>query len=353
MPVGMIKYYHTSFGLSREAFMLNHDYRTELLNDIQSKMYGMFSKEQIDVFSNVLTNVLNDYSVTKSSTEIVPYDDGNARMLKKYSACLIVNGKSEKTVVAYSHTIRKLAEFLQKPYEDMDTFDIRYFLASEKKRGLSDRTLENMRANLSAFFQWMTLEEIFSKNPCMRIAPIKYADKVRFPFSSVEIDALRSACKNLKERALIEFLLSSGVRVSELSDMKITDVDMDTLSVHVVCGKGAKGRKTYIDELCKVHLQKYLLAREEKQDILFCNRLHEKLNPGGVRFILKSIGERAGVENVHPHRFRRTFATNLSKRGMDIQEIRKLLGHSNINTTLGYIYTDDSKVHASYRQYTN
>jgi len=332
--------------------MLNHDYRTELINDVQSKIYDMFPTEQTDIFIDALTNVLNEYSVAKSSTEVATYDDGNARLLKKYSACLIVDGKSEKTVLAYSYTIRKLAELLQKPYQDTDTFDIRYFLALEKQRGISDRTLENMRANLSAFFQWMTLEEIIPKNPCMRIAPIKYADKVRFPFSSVEIDALRSACKNLKERALIEFLLSSGVRVSELSDMKVTDIDMDTLSVHVVCGKGAKGRKTYIDELCKSHLQKYLLAREETHDILFCNRLHEKMKPGGIRFILKSIGKRAGVEDVHPHRFRRTFATNLSKRGMDIQEIRKLLGHSNINTTLEYIYTDDSKVHASYRQYT-
>ena len=134
--------------------------------------------------------------------------------------------------------------------------------------------------------------------------------------------------------------------------MKITDVDFGSLSVHVVHGKGVKERVTYIDDLAKTHLQKYLLSRTEDGVCLFYNRNHQQINPGGIRAILKAIESRSGVSNVHPHRFRRTFATNLSKRGMEIQEIRKLLGHSNINTTLEYIYTDDSKIHALYKQYT-
>ena len=328
------------------------DLRTEFIQLVNESLITIYSAEETDIISSIITKALNNYELTERSTDLVIYDDENTRLLKRYCACLLIDGKSEKTVHAYRYTILKMDECLRKPFKETDAYDIRYFLACEKERGVADQTLENTRANLSAFFQWLTMEEFISKNPCLRIKPIKCAEKVRLAFSSVEIDKIRSSCKSLKERAIIEFLLSSGVRVSELCQMKLTDVDFETLAVHVVHGKGSKERVTYIDELTKTHLQRYLLAREETGDFLFFNRLHKQINPGGIRSILKTIEKRSGVSNIHPHRFRRTFATNLSRRGMDIQEIRKLLGHSNINTTLAYIHTDDSRIHASYRQFT-
>ena len=332
--------------------MSKKDCRTAFLQTINESLINIYPSEEVDLVSSIIVKALNSYELTERSTDLVVYDDENTKLLKKYCACLLIDGKSKKTVEAYRHTIMKLDECLRKNFTEMDAYDIRYFLACEKDRGNSDRTLENKRANLSAFFQWLALEELIPKNPCFKIKPIKCTEKVRTAFSPVEIDMLRSACRNLKERAIVEFLLASGVRVSELCQMKITDVDFGNLSVHVVHGKGAKERVTYIDDLAKTHLQKYLLSRTEDGVCLFYNRNHQQINPGGIRAILKKLETRSGVSNVHPHRFRRTFATNLSKRGMDIQEIRKLLGHSNINTTLEYIYTDDSKIHALYKQYT-
>lgn len=332
--------------------MSKKDCRTAFLQTINESLISIYPSEEVEVISGIIIKALSSYELTERSTDLIVYDDENARLLKRYCACLLIDGKSKKTVEAYRLTIVKLAECIQKNYTEMDAYDIRYFLACEKDRGNSDRTLENKRANLSAFFQWMTLEELINKNPCFKIKPIKCAEKVRTAFSQVEIDQLRSACKNLKERAIIEFLLASGVRVSELCQMTLADISFDNLSVHVVHGKGAKERVTFIDDLAKTHLQKYLLARSEDGVCLFYNRRHQQINPGGIRSILKTIEKRSGVSNVHPHRFRRTFATNLSKRGMDIQEIRKLMGHSNINTTLAYIHTDDTKIHALYRQYT-
>lgn len=199
----------------------------------------------------------------------------------------------------------------------------------------------------------MTDDEIIQKNPLVKIKPIKVPKEIRTAFSDVEMDALRSACKSVKERALVEFLVSTGVRVSELTGMKVEDVNLENLSVHVIHGKGDKERMTYTTPVAAKHLIAYLRSRKEKGSImLFCNREGGMLSTRWIQLLLKKIGARAGVENVHPHRFRRTFATNLSKRGMEIQEIQKLLGHANINTTMIYVSTDDSMIKASYSRYS-
>lgn len=146
--------------------------------------------------------------------------------------------------------------------------------------------------------------------------------------------------------------MASGVRVSELCSIRLSDINFDTLAVIVREGKGSKQRTVYINELANKHLVEYLTDRNLSGDYLFYNKKREKLNPGGVRFLLKEIENRAGINNVHPHRFRRTFATGLANRGMDIQEIGKLLGHANLNTTLTYIYSSEEKIRTSYLKYS-
>lgn len=328
------------------------DYRTEVIKKATESLAFILSAEQVEAVAEEMTKALDGYDVQPKHTEIVPYDGANEVILKRFMACLLIGGKSEKTIAQYRRTAEKLAKSVQKHYTDMDVYDIRLFLAYEKSRGVSQRTLENTRANLSAFFQWLTQEDLIPKNPIMNIDPIKFPDKVRLPFSSVEIDALRFACKTPKERAIVELLLSTGIRVSEMTNIQIPDVDFNNLSVHITKGKGSKERTVYMNELARTHLQTYLIGRKETGIHLFYNHKHEPLNPGGVRHILNMIAGRARITNVHPHRFRRTFASGLANRGMDIQEIKKLLGHSDINTTLEYVYTSDEKVKISYKRYS-
>lgn len=327
------------------------DYKLQFIKQVEIELASALGSEQFETTINAITRILNDYDVTKSGTDIVPYSNVNEMLLNTYSGCLLIGGKSEKTIAQYRRTAMKLSNFVNKTFPEMGVYDIRLFLAAEKQRGVSNRTLENTRANLSAFFQWMHQEEHIAKNPCMNIKPIKYTDKVRLPFSTVEIDAIRMACKTSKERAIIELLLSSGLRVSELTSLEIDDVNFNDMSIHVRKGKGSKERTVYMNDLARTHLQAYLMERGNLTRNLFANVKKEALNAGGVRHILKTIGSRAGVDNVHPHRFRRTFATGLASRGMDIQEIQKLLGHTNINTTLEYVFTSDEKTHASYLKY--
>ena len=327
------------------------DYKLQFIKQVELELASVLGAEQFEITINAITRILNDYDVSQIGTDIVPYSNINEVLLNTYSGCLLIGGKSEKTIAQYRRTAIKLADFVSKPFPEMGVYDIRLFLAAEKQRGVSNRTLENTRANLSAFFQWMHQEEHISKNPCMNIKPIKYTDKVRLPFSTVEIDAIRMSCKTSKERAIIELLLSSGIRVSELTSLEIDDVNFNDMSIHVRKGKGSKERTVYMNDLARTHLKTYLMERGNLSRNLFVNVKKEVLNAGGVRHILKMIGSRAGVDNVHPHRFRRTFATGLASRGMDIQEIQKLLGHSNINTTLEYVFTSDEKAHASYLKY--
>lgn len=328
------------------------DYRMNFVREVETNLACHYDPEEIAQISNLVVKALEGYELTERCTDLALRDDTNEKLIRRFRACMMVDGKSDKTAYQYVRTIRKLSDMIGRPFTEMGAYDVRYFLAMEQERGMSQRTLENTRANISAFFQWMTEDEIIPKNPVTKIRPIKFPSEVKKAFSEVELDALRSACKTIKERALIEFLVSTGVRVSELASMKIEDINLDTLAVHVIHGKGAKERMTYTTAVAAKHLISYLKNRNEENPALFCNKNHEPIEPGGIRFILNTIAQRAGVENVHPHRFRRTFATNLSRRGMELQEIQKLLGHSDINTTLVYVNTDDSKVQASYRRYT-
>lgn len=328
------------------------DYKSQFISEVSEALVGQLKQNDIELVSDEMAIALKNYELTKNITELVKYEGANEMILKRYKACLVIAGRSEKTIAQYERTAKKLFIALQKNYTDMNVSDLRYFLAYEKSRGVSNRTLENTRVQISAFFTWLLDEELIGKNPCRSIAPIKYPKEVRLPFSAIEIDAIRSACRTKKERAIIEFLLASGVRVSELCTIRISDINFDTLSVVVREGKGAKQRTVYINDLASKHLIEYLTNRNVTGDYLFYNKQREQLNPGGVRHILKEIEKRAGVSDVHPHRFRRTFATGLANRGMEIQEIGKLLGHSNLNTTLTYVYTSDEKVRTSYLRYS-
>jgi len=327
------------------------DYRHDLIRSIELSLSSVLEVETLNEVTNKIICVLSNYEITERCTEIIPFDDTNTRIIKRYAACLNIDGKSKKTIYAYTREIKKFSAFIGKPLPEVGVYDIRYYLATEKQRGVSDRSLENTRSYLAAFYQWMTNEELIPKNPCLCIKPIKYLDKQRLPFSSIEMDKLRHACKTPRERALIEMLATSGVRVSELSGMNVEDIDFSTLAVIVHNGKGGKERTTYINDVARSHVQKYLLSRHDTNTCLICNNIGGRIKPDSIRILLKTIGERAGVDNVHPHRFRRTFATGLAARGMAVQEIQKLLGHTNVNTTLQYVSTDNMKVRASYNQY--
>lgn len=328
------------------------DYRNEFIQNLKCNIRSYLDQTYMDqVIANVI-ELLDGYELSERTTSLITHDDINASIVKTYMNSLILDGKSEKTAYVYLRHLKRFSGFLGgKNWTFVTTFDVRNYLANLKVRGLSNVSLENTRTTLSAFFQWMANEEYIEKNPCSAVKPIKCTKEIKQPFSVIEQDALKNHCLTIKERAIVELLLSSGVRVSELVDLEISDVDFSNKSIRIKHGKGDKERVTYVNDLTHSYLIKYLMDSGIETGALFQTNRH-KYTPSGIRTMLKRLAKRAQVENVHPHRFRRTFATTLASRGMDIQDIKTLMGHTDINTTMLYVTSNDIKVNNSYRKFT-
>ena len=294
--------------------------------------------------------VLKDYDVVEEKREIIVPESREEQLLKLFQGTLLTEGKSSRSIYTYTRTVVRFREYINKPITEATTMDIRVWLAYMQAQ-VSLATCENYRLYLSAFFQWLTVEEFIDKNPMVKVKPIKHLKKEQLAFSSTEIDAIRSACGSVRNRAVIELLLSSGVRVEELTNLNKSDVNFSTLEVHVKCGKGGKARTTYMSEIAAMHLQKYLDTRNDESEAVFISNKRGRISTGCIREACHNLEKVSGVENIHPHRFRRTFATNLWSRGMDIRTIQILMGHSNINTTMTYIANDGERVKAEYKRH--
>lgn len=321
------------------------------IQSMRMRLAEMVDAETASAILDAMCYELRDYELTKKSTEIVPYEGDNAKVTKSYIACIIIEGKAKSTAKQYCYHIKKMFDFLgNKRYDEITSRDIMTWLASLKIKGNNNRTVSNNRNCVSAFFKWLFRESLIEKNPLDSIQTIKAPEEELKAFSSEEIDTIRSVCKKPVERAIVEMLLSSGLRVSELCNLKLEDVDFNSLTIYVKCGKGGKDRTTYFTPVARKYLRKYLKDNRHESEYVFTNHFGNQYTPGGIRRKTSDLAERCQI-HIHPHRFRRTLATDLAEKGMPIQEIQKLLGHTSIETTRKYIEVRKRKIEASYRQY--
>lgn len=328
-----------------------HNNKEQFIRSIQMRLALIVDADKAAEILGVIAYELRDYNMEKATTEIVPYDDDNDKIIKAYMACLIVEGKSKGTVLQYQRTAKRLFEFLgNKKFDTVTTLDIRSWLASLKLSGCKNVTINNQQNNVSAFFTWLFNEEMITKNPCSTIKQVKVPEEEKKAFTSDEVDTVRSNCDGLYERALVETLLSSGLRVAELCSLKTADIDFAKLTVYVKNGKGGKDRTTFITPVARKYLLSYIDNNKHKSDYVFTTKYGSKYTPYGIRKTTEKLSKKCGFR-VHPHRFRRTLATDLARKGMPIQEIQRLLGHSSISVTRKYIETRIEQVEASYRQY--
>lgn len=255
---------------------------------------------------------------------------------------------SSNTLKIYYNTIFNFIEQMDedKTLFDVKTADIRaYLMHYQDEHKCSSLTIDNMRRCFSSFYNWLEDEDYAIKNPVKKIKKIKSDKVIKKPFSHEELEMIKDACRNYRELALIEFLYSTGIRVSELCGLDISDLDFNQRE-GIVFGKGSKERVIYFDVRSKVHLLRYLNTRVDNNPALFVTKKYpfNRLEKSGVESIIREIGKRAGVEKCHPHRFRRTFATNLLDRGVPIEQVQILLGHNKIDTTLLYATVNTQSV---------
>lgn len=326
--------------------MMEEKFRMELLGILDKCM----EKEQIREVDMALTVLFQKYDVSERCTELALVDEqSNEKILKTYIASMRLEGHSEHTLDQYSDAVRKLLDDVPKDFADIKTNDIRYHLALyQSTHKVSPVTVDNKRRFLSTFFTWLTIEEIIPKNPMLRIKRIKQKKADKKPFSASELEKIRDNLQTPREKALVEFLLSTGCRVSEVANLRIGNIDFRSGEC-VVLGKGNKERTVYISDNAMYYLQQYLAERVcDATAPLFANGRGRGMSKCSIEQLTRKIGDRAGVKKVYPHRFRRTMATNAMKRGLPIQYIQAILGHSKIDTTMIYCSVSKEAVKAAY-----
>lgn len=345
---------------------------TELENDLIVALMPYINQDFISEAKMAITIALSKYDVSKVETALTVYEgDVNEQILKKFLSAKIASGKSRRTVGYYRQSIMFSLERIGKPYMDVTADDIRLYLAVRIHQDkVSKTTANNERRNLSSFYSWLQKEEILLKNPMSKIDSIKESKTKKKAFEQMELEELRYACRSARETAMIEVLLSTWCRVSEVVQIRIDEIRGDKLTAH---GKGDKDREVYLNARSQLAVKKYLEERTDSNPYLFpkakyAGSFKQKhtcfwyqdtklvddescMDAGSLESIVRGIGKRAGVPNTHPHRFRRTGATMALRSGMPLIQVSKLLGHENISTTQIYLDISDEELEQAHRKY--
>lgn len=277
----------------------------------------------------------------------------NNNTLTLFLAAKRVEGCSEKSLKYYSSTIKKMLDGIGKSEDKITTADLRVYLDNYQCQNKVNRvTVDNVRRILSTYFSWLEDEDYIPKSPVRRIHKVKTAKVVKETYTDEALESMRDNCDNLRDLAMLDFLSSTGVRVGELVNLNRQDIDFENREC-IVLGKGNKERKVYFDARTKIHLQKYLASRTDKNEALFVSLLkpNKRLQISGVEIRVRKIGKSLNLRKVHPHKFRRTLATMAIDKGMPIEQVQKLLGHQSIDTTLQYAMVNQSNVKNSCKKF--
>lgn len=324
------------------------DARQNMLNMIENGCAGILTVRDMPKVLRVINEVLDGFSVTQLHDEAL--NSGDDDLLGAFVASLKVSGRSEKTIVRYEYIIKRFMAYAKVRTRSVNVYHIRLWLSAEKERGIQDSTLEGNRQVLSSYFGWLHREGLIERNPMGNVGTIKVPKKLKKTYSGVDLERLNQACGCIRDRAILHFLRATGCRISEMTELNRNAVDLERLEC-IVHGKGDKERRVYLDDVAGEILREYLASRTDNEEALFIGKRLERLHPGGVRDMLKKLGKSAGVDHVHPHKFRRTKATDLTRHGMQIQEVAALLGHDKLDTTMRYVVLNNDDIKSSYRRY--
>lgn len=329
----------------------------KILEKIVNEMAPHLEQGQLEHLSNVLYINFHGKEIQEQCTELIPSGlEGDEAKVKMFIASKKAVNRQDNTLRQYTREIKNMLDFLGKRLEDITGMDLRYYYGvMREKRGIKMSTMQTRLHYLSSFWDFLTTEELVHSNPVKKVGLLKLEKVIKKPYSAEELEALRTSCGTLRDRALVEFLYSTGVRVSELVSLNVKDIEMGKQEL-IVYGKGSKERKTYLTDGAKFYLKRYLRTREQegledKPLFVTLDRPHDRLTVAGVQHMLRELGKRAGVENTHPHRFRRTIATDLLNRGMPIEQVKTFLGHEKLDTTMIYCNVRQESVQASHKKY--
>ena len=332
-----------------------YDMKETIIQTVLDGMRAVLTENQLDMLTDVTRKALSECEITPKATEEEQRNKENVELLGAFISSKKVEGCSDKTIHYYKSSIEKLIATVKKNVCDIATNDIRCYLAEQQEqRGLSKVTIDNLRRIYSSFFSWLEDEDYITKSPVRRIHKVRTDALVKEVLTDENIEVLRDSCQELRDIAMIDLLLSTGMRVGELVKINREDIDFQERQC-IVFGKGNKEREVYFNARTKIHLKKYLEQRTDTNPALFVS-LHEphtRLTISGVEVRLRQLGKRVNLNKVHPHKFRRTLATMAIDKGMPIEQVQKMLGHVKIDTTLHYAMVNQTNVKIAHRKFLN
>ena len=337
---------------------------------------------------------LHNVEIVPKVTDLVPYQgDVNEALLKRFIIAKKIKGCTERTLKGYYSRLRLVLAAIGKPATQIQPEDVQYYIAISMRRGLAKQTIDGNRLAMSSFYAWLQREGIVNVNPMERVDKIKYQPRKEDAFTDDEIERMRAALRNWRERAIFETLLSTGCRVSELANIMLDDISGDEITV---LGKGEKYRKVYLNAKASLAVERYLAERNDGNPYLFpaclynahdshswhgensfVHAIKEKLGSASadnmrswymyrefvdlkkqtsihvIRQTLQHVAAIAQVDNVHPHRFRRTCATMALQRGMPLELVSKMLGHNQLDTTKIYLTLNEEDLRQAHKKYVN
>ena len=279
--------------------------------------------------------------------------DENTSMIESFISSKQIEGCSDRTIKYYKEIIDKFNDSFDKSIKKISTEEIRSYLSNYKETSTCGSiTIDNIRRVLSSFFSWLEDEDYIIKSPIRRIHRIKTPTTVKEVLTDENLEKLRDECENIRDLSLIELLISTGMRVGELVNLNISNLNFEDRSC-IVLGKGNKEREVYFDAKTKLHLKKYISKRSDTNDALFVSlrEPHQRLSISGIELIVRKLGVNTNINKVHPHKFRRTLATMAIDKGMPVEQVQKLLGHVKIETTMHYAMVNQSNVKISHRKF--
>lgn len=326
-----------------------------LILQITNDMRDSLTNYQIDKLKQSLIINFEKYEINIKTDEmrLVEENEINHKLVNSFISSKKVEGCSERTTKYYEETIIRFIDDSNKFIKNIETDDIRNYLSQYKeKSNCGSTTIDNIRRILSSFFSWLEDEDYIIKSPVRRIHKIKTAQLVKDTLSDENIEQLRDNCENIRDLSLIELLVSTGMRVGEIVNINKKDINFEERSC-VVLGKGNKQREVYFDAKTKIHLLEYLDKRNDDNEALFVSlrKPYQRLSISGIELIVRNLGIDSNINNVHPHKFRRTLATMAIDKGMPVEQVQKLLGHVKIETTMHYAMVNQNNVKISHRKY--
>lgn len=318
----------------------------EKIVTILNKMSEFLSVSQMKKLQEVMLNTFSEKEPEKKQIS-------NKEYLEMFLDAKKIEGCSERTLQYYRVTINRMFESVSEIVRKITTEDMRTYLSDyQKLNNCSKVTVDNVRRNISSFFSWLEEENHILKSPMKRIHKIKTNQQIKEIINDEDIEKLRDKCSCKRDLAIVDLLYSTGIRVGELVNLNITDINFEDREC-IVFGKGGKERKVYFDAKAKLHLQAYISSRTDNNTALFVtlDSPYDRLKISGVEIRMRQLGRSINLSKIHPHKFRRTMATRAIDKGMPIEQVQKILGHSQIDTTMQYAMVNQNNVKSSHKKF--